>query len=176
MTPRETLEISTPMEIAAGTHFHAWHGSKTILVFLPADGEASWSLLPHLVSLLLGATVQPENTYSCNLKVVCQVWESQKKISINTNHSYHQRSSPWTSLNWFTNKIRFNQPIRKRMGARLVNVIKQLPDNVFLLWYYHEILYYVAIMPTKARGKTEPAGHQPSISMSWGSFHIPPRV
>ena len=49
------------------------HGTKTTLVFLPADGEASWSLLPSLVSLLSGNTVQPENTYSCILKVTDQV-------------------------------------------------------------------------------------------------------
>ena len=65
-----------------------------MLVFLPADGEAFWSLLPSLVSLLSGGTVQPENTYSSILKVTGQVWESQKRIGINTNHSYHQRSSP----------------------------------------------------------------------------------
>ena len=41
------------------------HGTKTIPVFLPADGEASWSLLPSSVSLLSSDTVQPENTYSC---------------------------------------------------------------------------------------------------------------
>ena len=57
------------------------HGTKTALVFLPADGEASWLLLPSLVSLLSGGTVQPENTYSCTLKVTGQVWESQKRIS-----------------------------------------------------------------------------------------------
>ena len=28
------------------------HGTKTAWVFLSADGEASWSLLPSLVSLL----------------------------------------------------------------------------------------------------------------------------
>ena len=39
------------------------HGTKTTPVFLPADGEASWSLLPSSVSLLSGGTVQPENTY-----------------------------------------------------------------------------------------------------------------
>ena len=43
------------------------HGTKTTLVFSPADGEASWSLLPSSVSLLSGGTVQPENTYSCIL-------------------------------------------------------------------------------------------------------------
>ena len=40
------------------------HGTKTTVVFLPADGEASWSLLPSWVSLLSGSTVQRENTYS----------------------------------------------------------------------------------------------------------------
>ena len=39
------------------------HGTKTTPVFLPADGEASWSLLPSSVSLLSGNTVQPENTF-----------------------------------------------------------------------------------------------------------------
>ena len=49
------------------------HGTKTTPVFLPADGEASWLLLPSLVSLLSDSTVQPENTYSCILKVTGQV-------------------------------------------------------------------------------------------------------
>ena len=43
-------------------------------VFLCVDGEASWLLLPSLVSLPSGGTVQPENTYSCILKVTVQVW------------------------------------------------------------------------------------------------------
>ena len=58
------------------------HGTKTTPVFLLADGEASWSLLPSSVSLLSGSTVQPENTYSYIVKVTGQVWESQKRISI----------------------------------------------------------------------------------------------
>ena len=49
------------------------HGSKTTLVFLPADGEASWLLLPSSVSLLSGGPVQPENTYSRILKVTGQI-------------------------------------------------------------------------------------------------------
>ena len=48
------------------------HGTKTTPVFLPADGEASWSLLPSSVSLLSGSTVQPENTYSCIVEVTGQ--------------------------------------------------------------------------------------------------------
>ena len=39
------------------------HGTNTTPVFLPADGEASWSLLPSSVSLLSGSTVQPENIF-----------------------------------------------------------------------------------------------------------------
>ena len=69
------------------------HGTKTTPVFLPADGEASWSLLPSLVSLLLGGTVQPENTYSSIFKVKGQFQETQKRICINTDHSYQQHSS-----------------------------------------------------------------------------------
>ena len=49
------------------------HGTKTTPVFLPADGEASWLLLPSSVSLLSGDTMQPENTYSCILKVTRQM-------------------------------------------------------------------------------------------------------
>ena len=49
------------------------HGTKTTPVFLPADGEASWLLLPSLVSLLSDSTVQPEKTYSHIFKVTGQV-------------------------------------------------------------------------------------------------------
>ena len=49
------------------------HGTKTTLVFLPADGEVSWSLLPSLASLLSGSTVLPESTYFYILKVTGQV-------------------------------------------------------------------------------------------------------
>ena len=70
------------------------HDTKTTQVFLRADGDASCLLIPIFVSLLSGGTMQPENTYSSILKVIGQVWESQKSIRINTNHSYHQHSSP----------------------------------------------------------------------------------
>ena len=36
-------ETFTPLEIALGAHFHVQHGTETT-VFLPAAGEASWSL------------------------------------------------------------------------------------------------------------------------------------
>ena len=49
------------------------HGTKTTPVFLPAEREASWSLIPSSVSLLSGGTVQPENTYSSILKATGQV-------------------------------------------------------------------------------------------------------
>ena len=90
MRPRDPGNIYT---VAVGTNFHVWYGTKTIPEFLPADGEVSWSLLPSLVSILSGDAVQPENTYSSILKVTGQVW-GQKRISINTNHSYNKCSSP----------------------------------------------------------------------------------
>ena len=67
-----------------------WQSSKITLLFLAADGEASWSLHSSLVSLLSGDTLQPENTYSFILKVTGQFLESQKRRRIKANHSYHQ--------------------------------------------------------------------------------------
>ena len=71
MTPKGL--IFTSPEIAVAIHFHTQHGTKTAPVFLFAYGEASWLLLPSSVSLLSGGTVQPENIYSCILKVTGQV-------------------------------------------------------------------------------------------------------
>ena len=68
MTPRDLRNIHT-----TGNSCRDVHGTKTNPVFLPADGEASWLLLPSSVSLLSGGTMQPENTYSCILKVTGQV-------------------------------------------------------------------------------------------------------
>ena len=61
MTPTDS-EISTTPEIAVGIQFHAQYDIKSAPVFLSADGEVFWLLLPSLVSLISGGTVQPENT------------------------------------------------------------------------------------------------------------------
>ena len=63
------------------------HGTKSTPVFLPADGEVSWSLLLSSVSLLLDGKVQPESTYSSNLKVTGLVLESQKMDKHQYYHS-----------------------------------------------------------------------------------------
>ena len=111
-----TSEVPKPPEIAVGTHFHAHHDTKTILVFLPAVGEASWLLIPSLVSLLSGGTVQLENTYSCILKVTGQVWENQKTRSINTSitatTSVHLPRLVSTDLTITSNSVLIN-PIGK---------------------------------------------------------------
>ena len=70
---RNTSGIPKPLEIAVETHFHQLRGTKTTLVFLSAEGESSWLLLPNLVSLLTGSTRQPENIYSCIRKVTGQI-------------------------------------------------------------------------------------------------------
>ena len=53
-----TSEIFTWPKIAVGTCFYAQHG-KTIPVFLPAHGKASWLLPLSLVCLLPSVKVQP---------------------------------------------------------------------------------------------------------------------
>ena len=72
-----TSEISTPPDVAVGTHFHAHHGIKTVPVFLPDDAEASW-LLFQIWSpdyhWYYQTAVQPENT--------------AKKVRISMNNSW----------------------------------------------------------------------------------------
>ena len=46
----ETFENSPRLSLAVETHFHVEHGNETVSVFLPADGKASYLLLPSLVS------------------------------------------------------------------------------------------------------------------------------
>ena len=94
MIPKDLRNIHTTRDSFRDTLPYVKYGTKTTPVVLPAGGEASWSLLPSLVYLLSGNTVQPENTYSSILKVIGQIWESLKWIRINTNHSYLQCSSP----------------------------------------------------------------------------------
>ena len=101
--------------------------------------------LPQYFYLLmekpLGCNLQVWSPYyqaaQCNEKTPIAVysrWQvrSQKaknRISINTNHSYHQHSSPLASLNRSNNKGRFSfdQPSRKRWGEKLVDVITSTP-------------------------------------------------
>ena len=73
------LEKSLPPEIAVAMHFHV----RTCHLNYPGIFTCWWRNLLVATSkfgaLLSGSTVQPENTYSCILKVTSQVWESQKK-------------------------------------------------------------------------------------------------
>ena len=94
------------------------------------------SLLPSSVYLLSSNTVQSQNTYFCILKVTGQVWESQKRININTNHSYNRCSSPLVSLNRSNKKFRFsfNHPNKKRWGTWLVDDANLLIPASFKLF------------------------------------------
>ena len=111
------------------------HGTRTTPVFLTADGEASWLLLPSSVSLLSGGTVQPENTYPCILKVTGQVWDGKAKkrtsiTLITATTSVHLPKPVSTDLTIKPDSVLTN-PIRKRWGVKLVNV-KHLPHKAFL--------------------------------------------
>ena len=121
-------EMSTLPEIAVGIHFHAQHGTKTTWYF--------YLLMEKPLRCYFQVWSPYYQVALCNQKISVpvfsrwQVRRSQKakrKISINTNHNYHQRSSPLVSLNRSNNKIRFrfNQP-NKRCGVRLADAIKHL--------------------------------------------------
>ena len=45
-------------------------------------------------SVLSSTRVYPENTYSCILNGLSQVWKRRERIDININYSWHQRSLP----------------------------------------------------------------------------------
>ena len=61
MTPKNLWNIHAVGNSCSNTLMQ--HGTKTTPVFLLADGEVSWLLLPRSVSLTTGSTVQPENTF-----------------------------------------------------------------------------------------------------------------
>ena len=57
MTPGNLRNIHTTRN-SLGTHFHSWHGTKTTLLFLATEREVSWLVLPSLVLLFSGGTVE----------------------------------------------------------------------------------------------------------------------
>ena len=129
-----TMETSTPPEIAVGTHFHARHGTK-----LPSIFTCWWRsiLVPtskfDLLITVSGGTVQPENTYSCILKVIDQVCKSQKTIIsklITYTTSAHLPKPVSTDL---TKSDSILTSPKRKDGARLFDVIKHLANKVFLL-------------------------------------------
>ena len=65
--------MSAQPEVTIGTHPNAGHSIKKVPLFLTADGEASRSVYPSLVSLLSSCTAQPENTYFCIHMVTSQI-------------------------------------------------------------------------------------------------------
>ena len=129
------------------------YGTKTTPVFSPADGEASSSLLPSSVSLLSGGTVQPENTYSHILKEAGQARESQKRISININPSYHQRSSPKPVSTDLTIKA----------GSVLTNPIGKDGMRSWSMWNIYSIGHFIVTPSLEGRstkGKDAPSPHE----------------
>ena len=105
------------------------YSTKTTSVFLPADGEASWSLLPSSVSSLSTGTVQLEKTYSHILR--WQVWESQKGISVNTNHSYTSLQLPKPVSTGLTIKPAsvLTNPVEDNL--KTTSYMKQMQDTVW---------------------------------------------
>ena len=78
-----------PPEIDVGMHFHAWTWNY------PGIFTCWWtSLLVATSNFGLRRYSGTRNTYPRILEVTGQVWESKKRISIDTSYRCHQRSSP----------------------------------------------------------------------------------
>ena len=60
-----TLEISIPLEIAVGTHFHAWHGTKTGLTI---NGVWSHLHMPTHASFYLGVLLSHVQNFTWEVK------------------------------------------------------------------------------------------------------------
>ena len=105
------------------------HRTKTTLVFLPADGEASWLLFPSSVSLLSFGTVQPKHTDIRILKVT----ERKPKED---NHEHESQLAPafipLSQSQLTNNKFRFSFNPPNRWDVKLVDV-KHVPHKSFLL-------------------------------------------
>ena len=59
----QMTSIFATLEKVIVTHFYAQHSTKSIPIFLPADGEASCFLLPSTDFVASSKTTQPENTF-----------------------------------------------------------------------------------------------------------------
>ena len=59
----QMTSIFATLEKVIVTHFYAQHSTKSIPIFLPADGEASCFLLPSTDFVASSNTTQPENTF-----------------------------------------------------------------------------------------------------------------
>ena len=129
-----TRVLSTPPKIALGIHFHGC-GTETTPVFLLADWEASWLLLPCLVSPHSQAAQCHQKTPIPASSRLQDRSGSQKRIDIKICHSYHQYSSPQVSLTVWWLRFSFNQPNMKKWGSKLINVIN-IFTKVFLLRHH----------------------------------------
>ena len=99
-----------------------------------------WEILnPSTNYILSGGSVQPENTYSCILKVTSQVWKSQKWISINTNHNKSQHWQDEQMLHHLQHcpHLLICYLFLVRMHYRLLTILKTRNKSVWsnVFWY-----------------------------------------
>ena len=117
------------------TYFHAQHGTKTTLLFLLTDGEASWLLLSSLVFYYQGSIVQPETPITVSSRWQVMSEKQKKRISKNTvTTCIHLHKSVSTGQLF---RCSFNQTNSKRWSARMVDVIKHLPHKIILFEHHH---------------------------------------
>ena len=95
-----SLSLCETNGIFLSAHINSKRLLTSVALLLRLSKRGTMPLLPGLVSLLSGGTLQLENTYSCILNVTGHIWESQKRIRIKIQ--LHPQLPPlFISLNQF---------------------------------------------------------------------------
>ena len=136
-----TSEIFTALGIAVGTHSHTLHDTKTTPAFFK---DWRWNLLVATSKFSLsGGTVQPENTYSCILKVAGQVWERKNRLTstlITSNTSVHLPELVSNDLTIKSDSILTNlirSLCNKTSAHKMLTIIPHYPWCRAIIWWTH---------------------------------------
>ena len=130
MTPRDLRNIHTTGNSCRGAHSCADMAQKLSWYF-----TCWWRSILVVASKFGLLTMRQHSATIKHLLPYPQGDRSdlrkQKKISINTNHSYHQRSSDLTIKpnSVLTNSIKY--------GVQIWSMWNIYLQNVFLLWHHH---------------------------------------
>ena len=124
--------------------------------------EASWSLLPSLVSLVAGSTVQPENTYSCILKVSGHIVHIQERIRSNQDFGWElARQMVVSFFRWDlkTPSIKSSEYISQAKKIKKIPIVMSTISHFWspsltILWQwvvylYHYFPWYILPPPHK---------------------------
>ena len=129
-----TSEISTPLEVAVGAHFHVRHGTTNTRVFLPIGCYFQLrSPYSEVAQCNQKTTIPTSSRRPVTFEKAKEEWASRLIIATT---SIQPPKSVSTDLTLKSDSI-LTSPIGKSCGARLIDAIKDLSLKVFLLWHHH---------------------------------------